>query len=167
MTKKTPFFEGWSKFKFNNLGLAVGANLTFYTSLWKGLKLKVKKFWGLIPTFVEVTGEKLVWGGGRFGPPPPPSWIGLTWKIQFQSLKSLLFISLFFQTVTPVTLLRQPANLSTRIKEHFEMDKTSHIFPHLVNNETCKALSTKHCFEIINSTSTPFRLKLKEALHII
>ena len=31
-------------------------------------------FWGLIPTFVEVTGEKLV--GGIFCP-PPPSWIGL------------------------------------------------------------------------------------------
>ena len=26
----------------------------------KGLELKVRKFWGLIPTFVEVTGEKLV-----------------------------------------------------------------------------------------------------------
>ena len=49
-----------SWFKFNNLGLALGANLKFYTSLSKGLKLKVRKFWGLIPTFVEVTGEKLV-----------------------------------------------------------------------------------------------------------
>ena len=28
----------------------------------KGLKLKVRKFWGLIPTFVEVTGGKLVEG---------------------------------------------------------------------------------------------------------
>ena len=26
----------------------------------KGLKLKVRKFWRLIPTFVEVTGEKLL-----------------------------------------------------------------------------------------------------------
>ena len=60
MTKKTAFFEGWSWFKFNNLGLALGTNLKLYTSLSKGLKLKVKKFWGLIFTFVEVTGEKLV-----------------------------------------------------------------------------------------------------------
>ena len=38
----------------------------------KGLKLKVRKFWGLILTFVEVTGEKLV--GGLFCtlPPLPP-----------------------------------------------------------------------------------------------
>ena len=49
-----------------NLGLALGTNLQFYTSLSKGLKLKVRRFFGLIPTFVEVTGEKLVGGGGSF-----------------------------------------------------------------------------------------------------
>ena len=47
--------------KFNNLRLALGMALKFYTSGKKGLKLKVtKKFEGLIPTFIEVTGEKLV-----------------------------------------------------------------------------------------------------------
>ena len=35
----------------------------------KGLKLKVKKFWGLTPPFAEVTGEKLV-GKGLFASPP-------------------------------------------------------------------------------------------------
>ena len=35
-------------------------NLRFYTSVAKGLILKVKKFLGLIPTFVEVRREKLV-----------------------------------------------------------------------------------------------------------
>ena len=34
--------------------------LKFYPSVAKGLKLKVKNFWGLIPTFIEVTGEELV-----------------------------------------------------------------------------------------------------------
>ena len=34
--------------------------LKFYTCVAKGLKLKVRKFCRLIPTFVEVTGEKLV-----------------------------------------------------------------------------------------------------------
>ena len=33
--------------------------LKLYTSVAKGLKLKVRKFQGLIPTSVEVTGEKL------------------------------------------------------------------------------------------------------------
>ena len=44
-------------------------NLRFYISVAKGLKLKVRKFWGLILTFVEVTGEKLVGGRGAFLPP--------------------------------------------------------------------------------------------------
>ena len=48
-----------------------------------------------------------------------------------------------------------------------ETDKKCHIFAHLVNNETCKAFSTENCFEIIDSASTRFRLKLKEAMHII
>ena len=52
--------EGWSWFTFNNLGLALGTNMEFYTSVSKGLKLKFRKLWRLIPTFVQVTGEKLV-----------------------------------------------------------------------------------------------------------
>ena len=41
--------------------------MKFYTSVAIGLKLKVRKSWGLIPTFVEVAEEKLV-GGGAFCP---------------------------------------------------------------------------------------------------
>ena len=62
LTRKTAFFEERSWFKFNNLGLALGINLKFYTSLPKGSKLKVRKFWGLI-FFAH------------------PSWIGLNMKI--------------------------------------------------------------------------------------
>ena len=58
-------------------------------------------------------------------------------------------------------------HLSTRIKEHLETDKKSHIFTHFVTNETCKTVITENCFEIIDSASTTFRLKLKEAIHII
>ena len=57
MTRKAAFFERRSWFNLNNLGLALRTNLKF-------LKLKVRKFWSLILTFVEVTGEKLV--GGAF-----------------------------------------------------------------------------------------------------
>ena len=66
LTEKTAFFERWSWFKFNNLRLALGTNLKFYTCVAKGLKLKVRKFWELTPTFVEVTWEKLVGWGGLF-----------------------------------------------------------------------------------------------------
>ena len=60
MTRKTAFFVGWPWFKFNNLGLALEMVLKFYTSVEKGLKLKATKFCWLIPTFVEVTREKLL-----------------------------------------------------------------------------------------------------------
>ena len=53
--QKNDFFEGWSSFKFNNLGLALGMALKFYTSVAKESKLKVRKFFGLILTFVKVT----------------------------------------------------------------------------------------------------------------
>ena len=71
LTTKIILFEGCSWFKFNKLRQALGVALKFYTSVVKGLKLKVIKFLGLIPTFVEVTREKLV-GNVKI----PPSWIG-------------------------------------------------------------------------------------------
>ena len=65
--QKTAFFEGWSWFKFNNSALALGANLKFHTKVPKGLQLKVRKFWGLILTFLEVTGKKLEGVGRGWG----------------------------------------------------------------------------------------------------
>ena len=53
-----------------HLRSALGMALTFYSNVAKGSKLEVKRFWGLIPTFVEVTGKKLV--GGHFCPPHHP-----------------------------------------------------------------------------------------------
>ena len=43
----------------------------FYTSVEEESKLKFRKFLGLIPTFVGVTGEKLV--GRVLSQPPSPS----------------------------------------------------------------------------------------------
>ena len=71
--QKNHIFKKWSWFKFNNLGVAQGMALKLYTSVAKRLKLQFRKFLGLILTFVEVTGEKLV--GGPLC--PLPSWIGL------------------------------------------------------------------------------------------
>ena len=48
------------RFKFNDLGLALGMALNSYTSVTKGLKLKARMFLGLISTLVEVTRETLV-----------------------------------------------------------------------------------------------------------
>ena len=43
--------------------------LKFNTNMAKGSKLKARRFWGLVLTFVEITGEKLV-GGELFAPHP-------------------------------------------------------------------------------------------------
>ena len=51
------FFEEWSLFKFNNVGLALCTNLKFCTSVTKGLKLKVRKFWGQILHLQKLQGE--------------------------------------------------------------------------------------------------------------
>ena len=68
LDQKKYFFQGWSWFKFSNLGLTLRMALKFYTSA----NLKIRRFWRLISTFVEVTGEKLVGAGmGVFLSPPP------------------------------------------------------------------------------------------------
>ena len=62
LTIKKHFVEGCCWFKLNNLGLALGMTLKFETSVAKELKLEVRTYLRLIPTIVEVTGEKLVEG---------------------------------------------------------------------------------------------------------
>ena len=64
LTRKTHFFEGWPWFKFSNLELVLVIAFAFYSSVTKGLKLKVRKFLGLTPTFGEVAGRKLIEEGG-------------------------------------------------------------------------------------------------------
>ena len=85
MTRKITFFERWSQSKFNNWELALGMASKFGTSVARGLNLKVRKFWWVILTFVEVAGKTLVGG--------PPSWIGL----RGQSYERNWFISRPYQ----------------------------------------------------------------------
>ena len=47
-------FFGSFCFKVNYLGLALGMALKSHASVAKGLKLKVRKCWGLIPTFFQI-----------------------------------------------------------------------------------------------------------------
>ena len=53
------FFDAWSWLKFINLRLVLGTALKFHSSVVKGLKLEVIKFWRLIPTLVTGTAQKL------------------------------------------------------------------------------------------------------------
>ena len=65
--QKNQFFEECSLFKFYNLGLVADMALKFSTNAAKRLKLKVKKFWGLVPTEKQV-GEFYA----HHQPPPHP-----------------------------------------------------------------------------------------------
>ena len=56
----TDFFEEWPWLKFIVLRLALGMAFKLCSSVAKGLKLKVRKFYRLISMFGEVTGKKLV-----------------------------------------------------------------------------------------------------------
>ena len=60
-------FGGPSWFKSSNFGLVVGMALKFYSIVIKELKLKIREFGGIITTFREVAGAKLV-ERGSFGP---------------------------------------------------------------------------------------------------
>ena len=84
-----------------------------------------------------------------------------------KSLKSFVFYKFICPGCNACYIGETTHYLSVNIKQHLETNKKSYIFAHLVNIETCKALSTENCFELIDSASIPFRLKLKEAMHII
>ena len=78
LTRKTAFSERWSWFKFNYLGLALGAKWNIYTSVAKGLKRKVLGASSYVCRSYRgktVTGEKRVRVAFLS---PPPSWIVLT-----------------------------------------------------------------------------------------
>ena len=70
--QKNQFFWGVLWFKFNNLRLAVGMDLKFYTSVAKGLKP--------LFTFAEGKGGKAD-NEGLFG---PSSWIDLMLDTKFE-----------------------------------------------------------------------------------
>ena len=102
MTRKNNFSEGCCCLKFNNLELALGMTLKFYTSVKKRLRLKVRKLQRLIPTFVEVTRDKLV--AGLFA--PPQSWIGLRyWKYGLRYDKQGFYFYALFWSLVVVKLL--------------------------------------------------------------
>ena len=57
-------------------------------------------------------------------------------------------------------------HLSTRIREHLNRDKASHIFQHLQQSEACRNSCSAECFKVIDRATTKFQVKIKEALHI-
>ena len=58
-------------------------------------------------------------------------------------------------------------HFNTRVKEHLETDRASHIFKYLETSPRCRSAYSRDNFAIIDQASTRFALKIKEALHIV
>ena len=58
-------------------------------------------------------------------------------------------------------------NFNTRVREHLETDRASHIFKHLESSLECRSACSHDNFAIIDQASSRFALKIKEALHIL
>ena len=57
-------------------------------------------------------------------------------------------------------------HLSTKINEHLRPDKTSHVYNHVMSFEPCNSHTFPECLAILDQASTPYQLKIKEAIHI-
>ena len=103
MTRKTTFFEGWSWFKFNNLGLALGMTLKFYTRVAKGLKLKFRKIWDKFYVCRSYRGKT---GKGAFLThlPPPSLSILNRVKIYATSFCHLARVYTYQRSIFPIFL---------------------------------------------------------------
>ena len=100
------------------LGLALGMALKFYISVAKIIKLKVKELLGLIPRFVEVTGEKLV--GRPFLASPILNRVETFWNILqlFEIILILLLTTLsinsnYYFVLTLLSLFYLPYQLNS------------------------------------------------------
>ena len=66
--------------------------------------------------------------------------------------------------ITEIILSR---HYNTRVREHLEMDRASHIYKHLNSSETCRLVCDEHRFEIIDQASYRYDFQIKKALHIL
>ena len=57
-------------------------------------------------------------------------------------------------------------HFNTRVREHLETDRASHIFKHLESSSVCRSACSRDNFAIIDQASSRLALKIKEALHI-
>lgn len=57
-------------------------------------------------------------------------------------------------------------HLSTRIKEHLQTDKSSHVYKHLETSQGCREQCNETSFTILDYAPTKYQLRIKEALHI-
>ena len=148
MTRKATFFDGLSWFKFNNLGLTLGMTLKFYTSLAKGLKLKVRKFY-VWRSYRGKTGRRAFLS--------PQYWIGLKLKTLLVLIQKPRFINLYWN----VKGLPNFCKISVEIRGDFTTDM-GRVFPAKINfpnflrpQEELQFLGMKNQIFLENMTPSP------------
>ena len=58
-------------------------------------------------------------------------------------------------------------HFNTRVREHLETDRASHIFKHLESSSACRSACSRDNSAIIDQASSLFTLKIKEALLVL
>ena len=56
--------------------------------------------------------------------------------------------------------------LTTRINKHFDKDKKSHIYQHLMSFQYCLDKYSKDCFSVLDTANAKHQLRIKESLYI-
>ena len=69
-------------------------------------------------------------------------------------LRSYVVYKLVFGSCKAHNIGHTKQQSSTRIKEHLETDKKSHVYKHLNESQKCKALSNSDCFSILDYATT-------------
>ena len=58
-------------------------------------------------------------------------------------------------------------HLATRIDQHFEKDKKTHIYQQLMSSQGCLDKCSKHWSSVLDTANTKHQLRIKESLYII
>ena len=83
-----------------------------------------------------------------------------------RDLKSCVVYKFCFASCNACYVGQTIRHLKTRMNEHLFSDKNSHVYKHIHSNAECKETANNDCFSIIDSDSTEYKIKIKEAMHI-
>ena len=151
-----------SKFTINKNKVETSDNTSFYKLPFIGTPYTIvqNKLNQLCNAFCKNSNIKLIFCPVKIGSlfstkDPIPS-----------ALKSLVIYKFICTGCNTCYIGEARHHYQTRIKEHLKIDKASHTYKHLNNNLECKNVCNETCFRVIDSDSSRFRLKVKEARHI-
>ena len=100
--------------------------------------------------------------GGETGEFSPPFFWAPFFLFFFLSLKYWLVLIHYYKTSPPISKSWIRACLS----EHLCSENSSHVFQHLQDSEECRNSCSVESSTILDSATTKFQVKIKEALYI-